>query len=92
MRSIASSSYEFLFKGSTISRSWKLNWKVWAPPRVKLFTWLACEDRCWMAERLVKRGLPLPSHCPLCDQAVETMTHLLVGRPFSRIVWHEVLS
>jgi hypothetical protein len=62
------------------------------PPRVKFHIWLACQDRCWTRERLARRGLPHPPRCPLCDLAEETMEHLLVGCPFSRTVWHEVLS
>jgi hypothetical protein len=44
------SCYDALFQGAIISSSWRLNWKSWAPPRVKFFiwpalTWLACLDR-----------------------------------------------
>jgi len=56
----AKSCYEFLFQGSIISRSWQLNWQTWAPPRVKFSVWLACQDRCWTAERLARRGLAHP--------------------------------
>jgi hypothetical protein len=45
--------------------------------------WLAKIDAA--PERLARRGLP---H----DQAEESMQHLLVDCPFSRTVWHEVLS
>jgi exonuclease III len=86
------SCYEFLFQGSLLSSSWKLTWRTWAPPRVKFFVWLACQDRCWTGERLARRGLQHPTRCPLCDQAEETMRHLLTGCPFSLTVWHEVLS
>lgn len=75
-----------------ISGSWELNWKTWAPPRVKFFIWLACLDRCWTSERPARRGLPYAPRCPLCDQSMETMTHLLTGCSFSRTVWYEVLS
>jgi hypothetical protein len=88
----ASSCYDTLFQGAVISGSWKLNWKSWAPPRVKFFIWLVCLDRCWTGERLARRGLPHAPRCPLCDQSVETMSHLLTGCSFSRTVWFEVLS
>jgi hypothetical protein len=86
------SCYNALFEGALVSSSWRLNWKSWAPPRVKFFIWLACLDRCWTAERLARRGLPHPARCLLCDQAEETMMHLLTGCPFARTIWHEVLS
>ena len=72
--------------------AWKLIWKSWAPPKVKFFLWLANQDRCWMADRLVRRGLQHPPRCPLCDQAPETIRHLLLECPFSRQAWHEILA
>ena len=39
-----------------------------------------------MANRLAKRGLPHPEVYPLCDQAEETISHLLVGCVFARQV------
>ena len=72
--------------------SWKLIWKNWAPPRVKFFHWLASQDRCWTADRLARRGLQHQPRCPLCDQAPETMRHLLLECPFARQTWHEILS
>ena len=86
------SCYDFLFEGAIVSSSWRLKWRTWAPPRVKFFVWIACQNRCWTADRLASRGLQHPPRCPLCDQSDETMRHLLVACPFSRSIWHEVLS
>uniref|UniRef100_A0A453NPX8 Reverse transcriptase zinc-binding domain-containing protein n=2 Tax=Aegilops tauschii subsp. strangulata TaxID=200361 RepID=A0A453NPX8_AEGTS len=44
------------------------------------------------SSRLARRGLPHLERCPLCDQAPETMNHLLLGCTFARQIWHEVLS
>jgi hypothetical protein len=33
----SSSCYDALFQGAILSGSWRLNWKSWAPPRVKFF-------------------------------------------------------
>jgi hypothetical protein len=76
----------------TCSYYWKLNWRSWAPPRVKFFVWLACLDRCWTGDRLARRGLPHPPRYPLCDQVGESMQHLLIGCSFSRTTWYEVVS
>jgi hypothetical protein len=86
------SCYRAMLHGSIWSSSRKLTWKSWAPPRVKFFIWLACQDRCWTADRLARRGLQHPPRCVLCDQEMETMEHILVGCSYSRITWHEVLS
>lgn len=52
---------------------------------------LACPPRP-LLDRLARRGLQHPARCPLCDQAPETMQHLLLACPFSRQVWFEILS
>uniref|UniRef100_A0A453FFI8 Reverse transcriptase zinc-binding domain-containing protein n=1 Tax=Aegilops tauschii subsp. strangulata TaxID=200361 RepID=A0A453FFI8_AEGTS len=88
----AQSAYLATFHGSTACDAWKLTWKCWAPPRVRFFHWLAHLDRCWTADRLARRGLQHPACCPLCDQAPETLRHLLLACPFSRQVWYEILS
>ncbi|WVZ63192.1 hypothetical protein U9M48_012845 [Paspalum notatum var. saurae] len=58
-----------------------------APLRCKFFAWLAIKNRVCTADRLAKRGLPHPAVCPLCDQAEETIQHVLVSCVFARQVW-----
>ena len=88
----AQSAYLATFHGSTSCPAWKLTWKSWVPPRVKFFHWLAQLGRCWTADCLARRGLPHPPRCPLCDQAPESIQHLMLECPFSKQVWHEILS
>ena len=88
----AQSAYLATFHGSTSCPAWKLNWKGWAPPRVKFFHWLASLGRCWTADRLARRGLPHPPRCPLCDQMPESMNHLIMDCPFTKQIWHDILS
>uniref|UniRef100_A0A453DFT9 Reverse transcriptase zinc-binding domain-containing protein n=1 Tax=Aegilops tauschii subsp. strangulata TaxID=200361 RepID=A0A453DFT9_AEGTS len=40
---------------------------------LEFFHWLTHQVRCWIADRLARRSLQHPAHCPLCDQAPETM-------------------
>jgi hypothetical protein len=37
----AGSGYLATFRGSMRCNAWKMIWKAWVPPRVKLFIWLA---------------------------------------------------
>ena len=40
-----------------------------------------------MADRLAKRGLPHHPACPICDQAEETIQHILISCVFTQQVW-----
>lgn len=54
-----------------------------AAPRVEFFIGLACQDRCWNVDRLARHGLPQSPCCVLCNQARETMGHILTSYSFS---------
>ena len=86
------SAYRAFFHGSINFEPWRQIWKTWAPPKCKVFLWLAVRDRCWTADHLVKQNLPHPNQCPLCDQADETIQHLLTSCVFAREFWFRVLS
>jgi hypothetical protein len=60
------------------------------PPKCRFFIWLAAHNRCWTADRLAKKGLNHHEKCLLCDQAEETLDHLLVACSFSRVFWYQL--
>ena len=78
--------------GRSLFESWRRIWKSWAPAKCKVFLWLAVRNRCWTADQLAKRNLPHLSLCPLCDQAEETIQHLLTSCVFAREFWFRILS
>lgn len=80
-----------MFTGIIGFAPWKRVWKSWAPPNCRFFVWLAI-NKCWMSDRLAKRGLPHQSACPFCDQAGETINHILSACVFSMEVWTVVLT
>ena len=73
----ARSAYLATFHGSVTCPAWKMIWKAWTPPKVRFFLWLAQQDRCWTADRLARRGLQHHPRCLLCDQAFETIHHII---------------
>jgi hypothetical protein len=88
----ASSAYGAMFVGcSRPLGAWQL-WKISAPPRVKLFFWLVMHGRCWTTHRRWRHGLQESSSCIICDQAEETMDHIILGCVFSREVWSSCLK
>jgi hypothetical protein len=86
------SAYTAMFQGAISFEPAQRVWKTWAPSKCKFFIWLVEHDRCWTADKLAKRGLDHPEHCPLCDQQPETISHLLVSCVFARQVWAGLLQ
>ncbi|GJM91715.1 hypothetical protein PR202_ga08120 [Eleusine coracana subsp. coracana] len=86
------SAYRAFYNGSTTFAPWRRLWKSWAPPKCKIFLWLAIRNRCWTTDRLARRGLPHPEHCPLCDQEEETVQHLLTSCVLAREFWSCIFS
>jgi hypothetical protein len=80
----AKTTYEGFFIGATIFRPGEKIWKTWAPGKCSFFMWLVAHDRCWTANRLARPGLPHPQSCPMCDQAPESLNHLLANCTFAR--------
>lgn len=55
--------------------------------------WLANLDRCWMADRLARRGLQHHPHMSsLRSRTRDDTPPLCLECPFSRQVWHEIIS
>jgi len=84
----AASAYGAMFFGSTPLLGAKLIWKTAAPPKVRFFFWLVVHERCWTADRRFRRGLQQSDTCVICDQAPETMDHLLCSCSLARQAWH----
>ncbi|GJN27929.1 hypothetical protein PR202_gb15995 [Eleusine coracana subsp. coracana] len=43
------SAYKAYFNGAVSFEPWQRIWKSWAPPKCKMFLWLAVKNRCWTA-------------------------------------------
>jgi hypothetical protein len=53
--------------------------------------WTVLLGRCWTTERRDSHGLSSSDACALCDQALESIDHLLLQCVFSQEVWFIVL-
>ncbi|CAM0882123.1 unnamed protein product [Alopecurus aequalis] len=81
------SAYTAFFHGSTAMPGAINIWHAFAPMKNKMHAWLALRDRCWTADRRLRRGLPSHTACPLCSAADESMDHLTVQCGFASQFW-----
>lgn len=86
------STYRAFFNGAITFEPWRRLWKSWAPPKCKMFLWLAIWNKCWTADRLARRGLPHPDQCVLCDQEEEMVWHILTNCVFAHQWWYNLLA
>jgi hypothetical protein len=83
----AASAYKAQFLGKILSPMDYMIWKIWAPPKVNFFVWLAIQDRIWTADRLAKRGWRNCGLCPLCKREQETGAHIIFKCRFTLRLW-----
>lgn len=62
------------------------------PLKLKLFFWLAGNDRILTWEALQRRGWEGPGFCSLCKKSSEDLPHLMIHCPFTRAVWNVMLQ
>jgi hypothetical protein len=86
------SAYTTMFQGSISFEPAERIWRTWAPNKCRFFIWLVQHNQCWTSDKLAKRGMDHPEHCPLCDQEDETINHLLASYVFARQVWAGLLQ
>lgn len=54
-------------------------WKVWAPVKAKILSWLLHQNRLWCNDRLQWRGWVNGYFCHLCFRNLESSFHLFWG-------------
>ncbi|KAI4994259.1 hypothetical protein ZWY2020_029307 [Hordeum vulgare] len=86
------SAYRIQFLGSMTTTMNKTIWMVWAPPKVKFFSWLATQNRIWTADRLEKRGWDNCGLCTMCRRKHKTAAHLFYRCRFTQRIWRLVKS
>ncbi|XP_010674814.1 uncharacterized protein LOC104890895 [Beta vulgaris subsp. vulgaris] len=59
-----------------------------ASPKALFVTWLILHGRLATKDRLFTWGITNDDHCPLCNEASESISHLFFECPFSRASWN----
>jgi hypothetical protein len=65
-------------------------WHSFAPFKVKFHVWLDLRQRCWTADRLIRRGMHANPLCSLCRVSTESLDHQSLQCPFAGHVWFGV--
>jgi hypothetical protein len=85
----AKSAYNMQFDGIIESSSPVDIWQSTARSRCKDFIWLMLQRRIWTADRLLLREWMNEYFCPLCRCNLETVAHLFLECPVTRLIWTE---
>jgi hypothetical protein len=56
---------------------WNGIWTAQVPSKVKICAWKACANILPTRSRLSERGIDIDTHCPLCEEEVESPLHAL---------------
>ncbi|XP_028108649.1 uncharacterized protein LOC114307439 [Camellia sinensis] len=66
---------------------WKFIWSLNIPPKIRNFWWRVCYNRLATKENLFRRKCAPSPHCPVCQESVESIKHILFHCDWVRAVW-----
>lgn len=81
------SAYVIQFAGSYCSFNCQAIWKAKAEGKHSFFVWLLVQERIQTADNLRLKGIQCDPICCLCDQELETASHLCLHCVYAREVW-----
>ncbi|KAG8499648.1 hypothetical protein CXB51_006070 [Gossypium anomalum] len=70
---------------------WKISWKYQGPQRVRVFLWLAFQQRLLTNSERTRRGISHSSSCTVCGNDLEDLVHVLRDCPNANDVWKIVV-
>lgn len=76
--------YDAMEQGPYIQQKIYKIWKLKAPTRVTIFTWLMIRNKILTVDNLVKRGWNMVNRCCLCKSQEETVHHLFADCNYTR--------
>ncbi|KAK4434677.1 hypothetical protein Salat_0630500 [Sesamum alatum] len=77
----------FLRTVAAFDKFWRKLWATPIPPRVKLCIWRFCFEAVPTMENLAKRRVDVEPQCIHCTADVESLQHILLECPFTRLTW-----
>jgi hypothetical protein len=80
------STKKFLILGGWRHNIWKWDLQL----KIKLFIWLAVEQKILTWDILQQKGWEGPSLCILCKRSSEDINHLFLECTFTKLVWERI--
>lgn len=71
-----SSYYHAFIHAPTIRSQVHKIWKIKAPPRMQVFSWLMMQNKVLTIDNLMKRGWTMVNRCIMCRNQLESVIHL----------------
>ena len=62
-------------------------WNPIVPPKLGFFAWEVSWGKVLTLDQLKKRGITLANRCFLCEEEEETIDHMLIHCPTTRMLW-----
>ncbi|KAL1071464.1 hypothetical protein V6Z11_D11G091000 [Gossypium hirsutum] len=70
---------------------WKIVWKYPGPQRLRVFLWLAFQQKLLTNSERARRRIGHCSSCPICGHDIEDLVHVLRDCPSAQDVWRLVI-
>lgn len=70
---------------------WKIIWKWQGPQRIKMFLWLAVQNKLKTKAELARRHIPINSNCDICGYQLEDTLHVLRDCSMATRIWRSLL-
>ncbi|XP_058215516.1 uncharacterized protein LOC131326672 [Rhododendron vialii] len=86
-----------LWEAETFTQNFGLGslWRSLSPPKVEIFSWMACQSKIATRSILSSRNIMVgvdetALFCPFCLLELETPVHVLLSCPFSTVIWSRI--
>ncbi|RVW69946.1 Transposon TX1 uncharacterized 149 kDa protein [Vitis vinifera] len=80
--------YNTLDSGGAVPFLWRIIWSPCVPTKVGFFAWEASWGKVLTQDHLKRRGWSLANRCFLCCDDEETINHILIHCPKSKVLWN----
>ena len=71
---------------------WAKAWVKGMTPKVNIFFWILLQNKILTLDNLKKRGFIIINRCLLCKNDCESVNHITLHCPFTKMLWDKVCN